>query len=101
MGQVISPITCMTEHPGFHPVCLNLYVLQTIYNIYKYDYGPLRHFTEEQRFRHLGYRSFVSWCWGYLGRSRRVVIPACVVLRLRREFPSGQYVGFWPSLDKG
>ena len=51
--------------------------------------------------RHLSYRTFVSWCWGSLGRSVRVVIPSCVVLRIRREFPdaSGQYVGFRPPLD--
>ncbi len=48
------------------------------------------------RYRYLSYRSFVSWCWGLLGRRIRVIIPACVVLRIRSEFPDeeGHYVGF-------
>lgn len=43
----------------------------------------------------------MSWCWGYLGRKIRVVIPSCVVLRIRQEFPDagGSYVGFRPPLD--
>ncbi|XP_051731647.1 P2X purinoceptor 7 [Ctenopharyngodon idella] len=52
-------------------------------------------------YRHLAYRSFVSWCWGYLGRKIRVVIPSCVVLRICQEFPDagGSCVGFRPPLD--
>lgn len=52
------------------------------------------------QYRYLAYRSFVSWCWGFLGRRVRVVLPACVVLRIRAEFPDaqGQYVGFRPVL---
>lgn len=54
-----------------------------------------------RRCRHLAYRCFVSWCWGWLGRKVRVVIPACVVRRIRQEFPDteGQYVGFRAALD--
>ena len=54
------------------------------------------------RYRYLAYRNFVSWCWGFLGRKIRVVIPSCVVQRVRRQFPDsqGQYVGFrLPPLD--
>ena len=54
------------------------------------------------RYRYLAYRNFVSWCWGFLGRKIRVVIPSCVVLRIHREFPDahGRYGGFKPpSLD--
>ena len=52
----------------------------------------------DSRCRYLAYRSFVSWCWGYLGRKIRVVIPSCVVQHVRGEFPDaeGQYVGFKP-----
>lgn len=52
------------------------------------------------QYRYLAYRSFVSWCWGFLGRRIRVVIPACVVLRIRREFPDAlaSYEGFRPPL---
>lgn len=53
------------------------------------------------RYRYCAYRCFVSWCWGYLGRKVRVVLPCCVVLRIRQEFPDdeGKYVGFRPVLD--
>jgi len=49
-----------------------------------------------RRFRYLAYRQFVAWCWGFLGRRIRVVIPACVVLRIRAEYPDdeGHYTGF-------
>ncbi|CAM4708249.1 unnamed protein product [Leuciscus chuanchicus] len=89
------------HHPGFEPYCLNPYTLQNIYNIYRCDYGPIRRRTTEEQFCHVAYRSFVSWCWGYLGRSVRVVIPCCVVTRIRQAFPdpSGQYTGFRPPLD--
>lgn len=53
------------------------------------------------QFCHLSYRSFVSWCWGYLGWHVRVVIPSCVVVQIRQEFPdsAGQYVGLRPPLE--
>ncbi|XP_026103244.1 P2X purinoceptor 7-like [Carassius auratus] len=101
MMEVPDPPKCMVEHPGFEPNCLNPYTLQNINNIYRADYGPVRRRNEEERFRYLAFRSFVSWCWGYLGRSVRVVIPSCVVNRIRLQFPdpAGQYVGFRPPLD--
>ncbi|KAL2090630.1 hypothetical protein ACEWY4_012893 [Coilia grayii] len=81
MGDTGTPVSCMTLHSGLEPVCLNLYSLQNALNIHRADYGPLRQRTYQRRCRHLAYRSFVSWCWGYLGRKVRVIIPACVVLR--------------------
>ena len=53
------------------------------------------------QYRYLAYRSFVSWCWCFLGRRVRAVLPACVVLRIHAEFPDaeGQYVRFSPVLD--
>lgn len=74
--------TCFQYTTGF------IYNIEVFYSCYR-------------RFRYLAYRSFVSWCWGYLGRSVRVVIPSCVVNRIRLQFPdpAGQYVGFRPPLD--
>ncbi|XDV41397.1 hypothetical protein PO909_010275 [Leuciscus waleckii] len=90
----------MTEHPGLDPVCLNVYSLQNAY-IYRADYGTLRLRGIVHRYRFLAYRSFVSWCWGFLGRRVRVVIPAWVVIWVRREFPDdqGRYVAFLPADD--
>ncbi|XP_058509716.1 P2X purinoceptor 7-like isoform X1 [Solea solea] len=101
MNELPDTPTCMIYHPGLEPNCLNPYTLQNMNNIYRADYGPLRGRTIHDRYRHLAYRSFVSWCWGYLGRRVRVVISSCVVCRIRQEFPdlAGQYVGFRPPLD--
>lgn len=51
-------------------------------------------------YRHLAYSSFVSWCWGFLGRRVCAVIASRVVLWIQREFPepADQYVGFVPAL---
>ncbi|XP_052409870.1 uncharacterized protein LOC127956162 isoform X2 [Carassius gibelio] len=101
INQVPDTLTCITQHPGFEPVCLNVYSLQNALNIYKADYGPLKLKGIEKRFRHLAHRSFVSWCWGYLSRTIRVDVPSCVVLRVCREFPdaAGSGAGFRPPLD--
>ncbi|XP_049451180.1 P2X purinoceptor 7-like [Epinephelus fuscoguttatus] len=87
MYQLQTPPTCMIDHPGFEPVCLNPFALQNAMNIYRQDNGELMERGYENQCRHLAYRSLVSWCWGYLGRRIRVVIPACVVLCIRWEFP--------------
>ncbi|KAI2664086.1 P2X purinoceptor 7 [Labeo rohita] len=91
----------MVDHPGLEPVCLNVFSLQNALNIYRADYGPLGLQGIETRYRFLAYRSFVSWCWGFLGQRIRVVLPSCVVRRIRAEFPDsqGRYVGFRPALD--
>ncbi|XP_037613535.1 P2X purinoceptor 7-like [Sebastes umbrosus] len=87
MEQLPDNISCMIQHPGLDPVCLNLFTMQNAYNVYRAEYGALHQRAIERQYRYLAYRSFVSWCWGFLGRRIRVVIPACVVLRIRREFP--------------
>lgn len=50
--------------------------------------------------RYLAYRSFVLWCWGYLGKDNRVVISFCVVLPIQQEYPDedGEYTGFKPLI---
>ena len=32
-------IQCITDHPGFHPVCLDEYVLRVAYYQYRQQYG--------------------------------------------------------------
>ena len=52
-------------------------------------------------YRYFTYRSFAKLCWCFLGRRIRVVLPSCIVLWIRKEFPDaqGRYVGFRPALD--
>ncbi|XP_033969650.1 P2X purinoceptor 7-like [Trematomus bernacchii] len=99
MQELELSVPCMVDHPGLEPVCLNVFSLQNAFNIYRAEHGRLQMRQIQQRHRYLAYRSFVSWCWGFLGRKIRVVIPACVVLRIHREFPDPQnnYVGFRQS----
>ena len=53
-----------------------------------------------RQYRYTAYRQFVRWCWGFLGRHVRVVLPACVVHEIRRSFPAAEYAGFrYPELN--
>lgn len=37
--EIEQELKCISEHPGFEPVCLNTYVLQTAYYQYRQQYG--------------------------------------------------------------
>lgn len=47
-------------------------------------------------YRYAAYRQYIWWVYGRLGRKRRKVIPASVVLAIRKQFPEadGNYTGF-------
>lgn len=47
-----------------------------------------------RRNRYTAYRQFVRWCWHFLGKEVRVVLPSCVVDSIRKAFPSQDYTGF-------
>ncbi len=34
-------VPCITAHPGFAAVCLNVFVLETAYHVYRQQYGHL------------------------------------------------------------
>ncbi|XP_061195130.1 uncharacterized protein LOC133203348 [Saccostrea echinata] len=86
-------LSCITEHPGFSSVCLDVYVLETAYYQYRAQYGELQTSSEERN-RYTAYRQLVRWCWGCLGRNVRVPLPACAVQEIRSSFPSEGYTGF-------
>uniref|UniRef100_A0A8C5E7Q6 P2X purinoreceptor 7 intracellular domain-containing protein n=1 Tax=Gouania willdenowi TaxID=441366 RepID=A0A8C5E7Q6_GOUWI len=52
-----------------------------------------------KQLRHAAYRQYVMWQYGALGRGHRVVIPSCVVWRIRDCFPDllGHYTGYIPG----
>ena len=80
--------TCITLHPGFAAVCLNIYVLQTAWYQYRQQYGTKAYEgPEHKKNRHIAYRQLVRWCWGVLGKEIRVVLPSCAVSCIRAHFP--------------
>ena len=55
--------------------------------------GDWYHHTN-RRYRFTAYRQLTRWCWGWLGREIRVVLPSCAVKKIRNTFPSSSYTGF-------
>ena len=86
-GEREDPPQCITQHPGFHAVCLNRWVLQVAWYQYKEQYKVAYDGREDKLFRHVAYRQFIRWCWGILGKEIRVVLPACAVMCIRNFFP--------------
>ena len=78
---------CITQHPGFTAVCLNKWVLRTAWHQYKQQYTNSYEGPEHKQFRHIAYRQLARWCWGYLGKEVRVVLPSCAVMCIRAHFP--------------
>ncbi|KAK3709451.1 hypothetical protein QZH41_017496, partial [Actinostola sp. cb2023] len=89
-------IFCITLHPGFQSVCLDRYVLDTVYYQYRQEHGNFNHDGENEKYRYTAYRQFVRWCWEWLGRRVRVPLPSCVLSKIRGTYPSpnGQYRDF-------
>ncbi|XP_078366725.1 P2X purinoceptor 7-like [Oculina patagonica] len=78
-------------------VCLNRAVLGTaIIGFHYCNRSPVPSPMQNRNYRYAAYRQYVWWVYGKLGRKRRKVIPACVVLAIRKQFPEadGTYTGF-------
>ena len=82
-----KPPGCITQHPGFHPVCLNRWVLQTAWYQYKQQYKDPYDGPEDKLFRHIAYRQLTRWCWSILGKEICVVLPSCAVMCIRSFYP--------------
>ena len=55
-GECEEEPTCITQHPGFHPVCINRWVLQTAWYQYKQQYKESLDGPEDKLYRHIAYR---------------------------------------------
>ena len=86
-GECQEEPTCITQHPGFHPVCINRWVLQTAWFQYKQQCKHPYDEPEHKLFRHKAYRQLARWCWGILRKEIRVVLPSCAVLCIRNFYP--------------
>nr|ACJ68410.1 nanor b [Danio rerio] len=94
----LNGLNCITNDPGFESIALNPTVLQLTNAIDRHSNGEMRNAARNSFYRHVAYRNIVWWCWGYLGREIRVVIPSCAVTRIRQEFPdeNENYTGYLP-----
>ena len=86
---------CITTSRPFQKLCLDLEVLELCIRN-RADIRNDREDTSTSSFRKAVYRQFILERYGYLGKGNRKVAPSCVVIRVRRKYPSatGIYMGF-------
>ena len=90
-------VTCISTYRVFANICLDRDILEVCIkarcDVRADDFNF--NFSIDS-FRKAAYRQFVLWRFGKLGRGNRRVVPSCVVLAIRRAYPSpdGQYMGF-------
>ncbi|XP_022111714.1 uncharacterized protein LOC110990950 [Acanthaster planci] len=91
-----AALNCITHHPGFEPVCLNRWFLDTAYLWYRQQCGGRgQNAPPNKKYRHTAYRQLTQWFWGHLRRMVHVPLLACAVRLIREAFPSedGVYIG--------
>lgn len=86
---------CITLSSRFSKLCLDPDVLKLCIR----NTGDIRNDREDnstRAFRKAAYRQFILARHGHLGKGNRRVCPSCVVLRIRKRFPSitGIYMGY-------
>lgn len=89
---------CITLRRRFEKLCLDAEVLELCIKN-RADIRNDREDNSTSSFRKAAYRQFILDRYGYLGKGNRKVAPSCVVLRVRRQYPSatGIYMGFRPE----
>lgn len=89
---------CVTLARHFQKLCLDPEVLELCIRN-RADIRNDREDNSTSSFRKAAYRQFILEKYGYLGKGNRKVAPACVVLSVRRHYPSptGIYMGFRPE----
>jgi hypothetical protein len=109
-GETISKVRgsafCITDHASFEATVLNIDTLHAARSaLLTYVMSGSAHLKEDSNrtWRFFAYKQFIYWVnsWASLGKNNRKVIPACVVLAIRRRFPEadGVYVGFSAATD--
>ncbi|XP_078353858.1 uncharacterized protein LOC144638536 [Oculina patagonica] len=100
MAQDIENRCCgyrnrITTKRRFQKLCLDPEVLELCIRN-RADIRNDRENNSTSSFRKAAYRQFILEKYGRLGKGNRKVAPSCVVLRVRRQYPSptGIYMGF-------
>lgn len=86
---------CITNSPRFSKLCLDPDVLQLCIRSTS-DIRNDREDNSTRAFRKAAYRQFILTRYGHLGKGNRRVCPSCVVLEIRKRYPSvtGVYMGY-------
>ena len=94
--------TGITQHPGFHWICINWWVLQTAWFQYKQQFkDPYDGLEHKLNFRHKAHRQLAWWFWEILGKEIRVILPSCSIIWICNFYsPLGKeeefaFEGFW------
>ena len=86
---------CITSYELFTNLCLDQPVLELVIRA-RCDIivDPLD--FAMATFCKAGYRQFILWEHGYLGKGNKRIIPACAVRKIRQQYPSPDnvYTGF-------
>lgn len=102
ISELKGGLTCITLHDSFHSVVFNLDTLQAsrYQMLLRADNVKRERLNQinNSLWRHTAYKQFVYWmnAWVPLGKSKRKIIPACVISRIRETYQdeSNTYVGF-------
>lgn len=97
-NKCCGKIHCLRERHLFSKYCLDVdYLRQSIRE--RSDYRAERFEFTNRSLRKASYRQYVLWRYGKLGQGNRRVVPSCIVLAIRRIYPSqdGVYMGYKES----
>ncbi|XP_040072827.1 P2X purinoceptor 7-like [Ixodes scapularis] len=89
----VQPTGCIPEHPELSMLCLSIAMLRLLYFELRGHGHPL-HEDIHRRYQYTAYRNFVCCLCRRLGRGNQMILPACVVGRIREEFSSETTTGF-------
>ncbi|XP_043926833.1 P2X purinoceptor 7-like [Protopterus annectens] len=101
MNELDPAPRCITEHSLFGSTCLTTHFLHILMRAMYVFRGNFRQTNwTNSTYRFVAYRAYVLWMYENrkLGYGHRVVIPSCVVNKIRQRFPSDEadYTGFKP-----
>ena len=82
-GECEKP-TCITQHPGFNPVCINRWFLQAAWYQYKQQCKESFDGPEDKLYRYKTYKQLAS---GILSKEIRVVLPSSAIMCIRNFYP--------------
>jgi len=98
--KAFGEFECFAKHEAFEGACMNRWSLWTaLSSLHGRECAWLPPFDNvpNRSYRYAAYRSFTWLIYTKLGRYRRRIIPSCIVVKIRDQFPDddGNYKGFF------